>query len=156
MKIIKKCYDQIGMFDSKVGELFVINNNIVLPVSNIQIDADFQFNNFEKIAHINYSYLVFIGGVVKSYKKFYYLKEKYNQYNFLTDFPSKLKTEKFELELVDILNSNFQYLWTIEAENFRLVIPEYGSIAKSYFDNSELDIRHFFNIELKDLEIMIG
>lgn len=153
MEIIENCYDKIGMFDSKVGELFINNTNLILPVSNIQIDTDFEYNNFKGIAHIDYSYLVFMEAV-KSYKKIYYLEEKYEQYSFFNDFISNSKTQEFELELIDILNYNFQYLWTIEAHKFRLVIPQYGSVRKDYLDNSKLEIKHFFNIKLEEIEIM--
>lgn len=155
MKIIENCYDKIGMFDSKVGEIFISNDSLVLPVSNIQIDSDFENNNFKKIAHIDYSYLVFIG-VIKSHKKVYYFDNKYEQYNFFKNHSPELKTEIFELELVEILNYNFQYLWTIEASKFRLVIPQYGSIREIYFDNSQLDLKHFFNLELNKLKKIIG
>ncbi|WP_343706148.1 hypothetical protein [Flavobacterium sp.] len=155
MKIIENCYDKIGMFDSKVGEIFFSNDSLILPVSNIQIDSDFENNNFKKIAHIDYSYLVFIG-VIKSYKKVYYVDNQYEQYSSFKNHSPELKTETFELELIEILNYNFQYLWTIEASKFRLVIPQYGSIREVYLDNSKLDLKHFFSIESDKLEIIIG
>ena len=154
MKIIKNCYDKIGMFDSKVGETYIINDNLIIPVSNIQIDADFEGNIFNKIAHLDYCYLIFIG-VIKSYRDVYYLDSKYEQCNFIKNNYSDLKTEKFEMELVNVLNFNFQYLWTIESHKFLIGIPNHGTLREDYLSNEKLDLKHFFNIKLSELEITI-
>lgn len=44
MKIIKNCYESIGMFDSRIGDIHMYNEFMVIPVSNVQVDETFELN----------------------------------------------------------------------------------------------------------------
>lgn len=154
MKIIKNCYETIGMFDTRMGDVFIIDNNIIIPVSNVQVDEGFELNNSKNIAIIDYSYFILIN-VSFSERDLYYTDFICHQINYQN--PKIKYGDIFCFDLIDFKNPNFQYWnWNIRAEEFCLGILDRSKFSSNYWNNSSLEIDFFFNTDfLKTLNLEI-
>lgn len=139
MRIIKDCYDNIGMFDTRCGTIFLSYESLIIPVSNLQIEID------ESIKYIDYCYLVF-ENIESSKRNIFYNGDIFTQKN-ITFGKSYRNLNYYNLDLVDIINPEYQYAWEIIAEKFHLQIPEYGGIKGNYTPNDFLNKNHFFEFE---------
>jgi hypothetical protein len=151
MKIIKDCYESIGMFDSRAGDVQIYNKLMIIPVSNIQVDESFELDKTGHIYTYDYAYLVW-EEVFLSERDVYFKNEILHQELYRDD--SIISYNIYDIELIDFKNPEFQYWnWKIKAKSFFLSIPDYSSFRKEYFENDKLEKKHFYIDKLSSFNI---
>jgi hypothetical protein len=137
---IKNNFDEIGTFDSCVGDLFFYNELMIIPTCNIQLGMTHPLNGNNSIMHIDYSYLTF-KKVYKSIRDTCFNRDTNNkivQLHYLNDNNNKISLNHFLLEVREFDRDIVYWNWNIFAESFFLVVPDFYKIESIPFQKKDM------------------
>jgi len=153
MKEIKDFFKETGQFDTYVGDVLVINNNIILPIYNSQMRGHPLCKKKEIIYHLDYCYYVF-NEVLKSNRDVYnnHATFKFSQTNYFNSKNKDNILNDFLLELVDF-NGIYQYWnWIIEAKSFSIIVDTNYQLRNEQFTRDEMQISFFAKNHFESLK----
>jgi hypothetical protein len=136
-------YNEIGNFETYVGDIIIINDNIILPIYSSQLVEHPLNTTSDYITHLDYCYYVFRD--VKESKRDVYDNKanlKFEQISYIRTKHIK-ETSDFLLELVDF-NGIYQYWnWIIKAAKFSLIVDNNYNLRKESFNKNEMNLAFF-------------
>lgn len=143
MREIKGFYEEIGGFETYVGDILVVNNSLVLPIYNTQLAKHPLNNTNDNITHLDYCYFLFNGVYMSTRDVYRNVDDFFRQTNYVNTEISKKDLSVFLLELVDF-NDIYQYWnWEIRADFFSLIIDDTFNLRSSPFEKQEIN-KNFF------------
>lgn len=144
MKEINGFYNKVGVFETFVGDLVVVNKNLILPIFNCQLINHPLCEKLEGIYYLDYCYYIF-RDVSKSTRDVYdnFSNFKFSQTNYINSFYAKERLDDFLLELIDFNGINQFWNWIITARSFSIIVEDNYRLSKSQFSLNELSTDFF-------------
>ena len=143
MQEIKGYYNEIGLFETYVGEIFVSGNRLMLSIYNAILGIHHPLNKTNQISYLSYCFFSF-NEAINSTREVYdnYSNFLFKETNYIKCLSREQKMYDFLLELIDINNTYQYWNWIITAKDFSIIIKEnYRLRGKSF---NYLEIRSLY------------
>lgn len=139
MQEIKGYYNEIGLFETYVGEIFVSGNRLMLSIYNAILGIHHPLNKTNQISYLSYCIFSF-NEAINSTREVYdnYSNFLFKETNYIKCLSREQKMNDFLLELIDINNTYQYWNWIITAKDFSIIIKENYRLRGEPFNYLEI------------------